>query len=283
MPVLSDRGKGVLSVVICGTIAGSSGILIKMMHSLDATSIAWLRMTIPTVALGLWMKYRGIPFFRGNMKVMLSASLLNASRMCLFFLAYIYTSIGNAVIMCYTWPLFVALLGAVFLKEKLTQKQVWLMFLAFVGLMVAYSDKPISFEDRDFIGMMAALGTSFMYAITVIIYKSESNNYERNEIIFYQNLMGMFLYLPFFIKQYPYMEPNHIGLGCLLGLLIGIIGFNFFFYGLKVLKASIASSIMYLEIVGAIFLSWVFFGDFLSPSMIIGGLIILISSFLISR
>lgn len=275
--------KGALAVMLSAIFSSIGAVLIKLMTTLDASSIAWLRMTIPTIFLGLWIRSVGIQFFRGNMKKMLSASVLNAIRMLFYFLAFIYTSIGNAVILCYTWPLFVVVLGYFFLNERLDRKQLLLILLAFIGLIIAYSQKEFSLNDTDLIGMVAALCAAFMYAITVIIFKSESDNYTRNEMIFYQNLLGPFIYLPFFVIQFPKMEYSHIGMGVILGVFIGIIGFNCFFYGLRILKASVASSIMYLDVVGAIFLSWLVFGDYLEPTMIIGGALIILSSFMITR
>jgi len=238
---------------------------------------------VPAVALGIWIWYSGVSFFRGNMKKMLTASVLNAIRMFFYFAAFIYTSIGNAVILCYTWPLFVVGLSYYFLNERLNKKQLLLILMAFAGLIIAYSQKEFSLSDKDFLGMMSAVAAAFMYAITVIIFKSESGNYTRNEMIFYQNLLGPLVYLPFFINKFPEMQLSHISMGLLLGIFIGIVGFNFFFYGLKILKASVASSIMYLDVVGAIFLSWLVFGDFLDLTMIIGGALIITSSFFISR
>ena len=277
------KSKALIALILCGFLAGSSGVFVKLMSSMDASSIAWIRTMVPTVLLGLWMKYKGIAFFRGRYKKMLLASCLNALRIYLFFLAYILTSIGNAVIVCYTWPLFAALFGAIFINEKLSNKQIFLIFMAFIGLVVAYSDKPISFEDQDFLGMLAAVSTAAIYALTVIIYKSESNYYSRNELIFYQNFLGAFVFLPFFYFGFDSILLNHLGLAFIFSIVIGLIGFNLFFYGLKYLKASIASSIMYLEVLSAIVFSWLIFNDFLSYRMIVGGVIILCASFFITR
>ena len=64
-------------------MAGSSGVFVKHLD-IPATSIAFIRTTIPTLVMGALMLIQGIAFFRGNYKLMLGASLLNALR--LFFL-----------------------------------------------------------------------------------------------------------------------------------------------------------------------------------------------------
>lgn len=276
------RQKALYAVIFCASFAGFSGIFIKEM-SISASSIAWFRTAIPALLIGGWMMIKGIPFFRGNYKKMIWASLLNSIRMYLFFVAYVYTSIGNAVILCYTWPIFASLLSSKILKEKIPKQQIYLLILAFLGLVIANMDKTFSYEDHDFIGMTSAVASAFIYSITVIIFKSEAENYSTNEMIFYQNFTGMILFLPFAFYLNPLPLPSDYYIGFIYAVLIGIIGFNLFFFGLKYLKASVASSLMYLEVVGAIILSYIWYGDLLSWNMIIGGAMILSASFLIQR
>lgn len=276
------KQKALYAVIFCASIAGLSGIFIKEM-SVPASSIAWFRTATPAILIGIWMFIKGIPFFRGNYKKMLLASILNSLRMYLFFLAYVYTSIGNAVILCYTWPIFATILSSSMLKEKISKKQYSFLALAFLGLLIANSNQTFSFEDKDFIGMMGAISSAFIYSITVIIFKSEAKNYSTNEMIFYQNFTGLFVFLPFvfYINDLPILKDYLIGFS--YAVLIGILGFNLFFFGLKYLKASIASSLMYLEVVGAIFLSYLWYGDMLSISMLIGGSFIIISSYFMQK
>ena len=277
------KQKAVVAIILCACLAGLSGVMIKSMESLTASTIAWMRMTIPSTLLAIWMLAKGVRFFRGNAKIMVLASSLNAVRMYLYFFAFIYTSIGNAIILFYSWPIFTAIFGYLFLKERFNARQWFFLIMAFTGLIIAYSDKTFSFEDSDLIGMIAALAGACIYSITVIIFKSETNNYHRNEILFYQNFVGPFLFLPFFIQQVPSAEMPDIYLLIFYSIFIGLGVFSLFFYGLHYLKASVASSMMYLEIVSALLSGYLVLGEKLSVNMIIGGIFIIISSFMISR
>lgn len=214
---------------------------------------------------------------------MLIASGLNALRMYLYLQAFMLTSIGNAVIILYTWPIFVTILGILFLKERVSKKHFFLIGIAFLGLIISSSGKSFSFENQDLLGMLAALTSAFGYAITVIIFKSESNNYHRNEIIFLQNIVGVFIFMPFFWMYFPVIETAHLAMGIFYGFLIGIVIFSLFFFGLKYLDASLASSLMYIEAVSAIALAYVVLDESLTQEMLLGGGMILISSFLINR
>lgn len=272
--------KAFWAVLIAATLAGSAGLFIKNI-SVNSASQAWLRMSIPTLVMGIWMLFDGVPFFRGNWKKMLFASGLGTIRMVFFFAAYIYTSIGNAVIMFYTFPIFAAILSSYYLKEKISNKQKVLLLVAFAGIILAFSNKDFSFGNQDFLGMSASLLASIIYASTVVIFKSESKNYSRNELVFYQNFAGLFLLIPFF--EFSKVTTHDLFLGISYSLLIGVLVFSLFFFGLKKLKASTASALMYMEVVSALILSYLVMGEQLSLPMILGGAMILGSSFLLGQ
>ncbi|NND33508.1 MAG: EamA family transporter [Saprospiraceae bacterium] len=274
--------RAFLSVVIGSIIAGLTGIIIKNI-SVPASSIAFVRTALPTAILAIWMMNRRITFFRGNYKRMLLASVLNAIRMYLFLTAFIYTSITQAVIMLFTWPIFVNILSSFWLKEKISVKQLITLLMAFSGIVIIYGNQSFNLDNRDFIGMSAGILSALFYSISYIIYKTEIDNFHRNEIIFYQNLVGGFVFLPFFFFINPWPQLNDFPLLITYGILMGIVIFNFFFYGLKYLKASQASMIAYVEIISAVATGIIFMGDELSPQILVGGLCILVSIYLIRR
>ena len=277
------KNMALAAIVLCGIIAGTNGVLIKSMSSMSAGAIGFFRTFIPALFLFLLMLRSEKSVWRGNNRKMLVASSINAGRMYLYLIAFIYTSIGNAVVLFYTWPIFTAIIGMVYPKEKVSLKHMLLLLSAFVGLVVIYSEKSFSFEDRDFIGMVAAVGAALGYSITVIIFKSESDNYHRNELIFFQNLVGAFIFLPFFILDFPSIETSHLSIAVFYAFLVGIVIFSLFFYGLKILPATMASSLMYLEVVSAILIGVFFLGESMSIRMIVGGVMIIASSFSLTQ
>lgn len=276
------ENRAFIAVLIGASIAGLSGLLIKQM-TIPATSIAFIRTALPSFCIAIWMLLAGIKFFRGNYKKMLLASCLNAGRMYLFLLAYLHTSISNAVIILFTWPIFVNLMSSIWLHEQITKKQIFLLFIAFLGIVTIYSDQDLSFADEDFMGMTAGLGAALLYSFSYIIYKTEIQNYTRNEVIFYQNLVGGFVFLPFFILNRPFPGIVDWGYGTTYALVMGVLIFNFFFYGLKYLNASKASVIGYFEIVTAVLTGVLIMHEELSYNMLLGGAMILISLSMLRR
>lgn len=275
--------RALLLVVLTAIIAGSAGVLIKSMSSMTPTAIAGIRLALPAAVIGIYLKLNGSKIFKKNYGKMLIASSLNAFRLYFFFMAYIYTTVGSAVIILYTYPLFVSLLGYFFLKERMSKMQWVFLFTAFIGIIIAYSHKEFSFEDEDFVGMAAALVSGFVYSITVILFKSESQNYTSTESLFYQNIVGGIVFLPFFILDFPSIEMSHLAVCLGYTLVIGLVMFKLFFISLQYIQASVHSAIMYLEIVSAILFSYFFLDERLTPNVLIGGALIVISSIMISR
>lgn len=271
-----------LAIILAATIGGSSGVFIKLID-LPATTITFFRMAVPVIILLVYLKHKGRKLFRGNYKIMMVASVLNATRMFLFFIGYLYTSIGNAVIILFTWPIFGSLFSAIFLKEKVSWRTALLIGLAFAGIVIMYVNKDISFGNRDFTGMAAMLLSAILFSITAVIFKKELLYYSRTETIFYQNLVGAIAFLPFVFINAPVPAAWQIGTASVYGFLIGILAFVMFFYALKRLKMSHYALFTYWEVVAAFFFSVLFFGEHITWNMIVGGSLILATGILLRK
>lgn len=274
--------KAIYAIIICAILAGANGLLIKSMTSLSTGAIAWFRTGVPILILIPFLWKDGELHFKGNNKKMLLASLINAARMYLYLLAYIYTSIGNTVVLFYTYPIFVTIIEAIFFKKKIEKNQSLLLLLAFTGIVITYIGKPFSFQSNDFIGMLAAVGASIGYAITVVLFKVENARYSKNQMVFYQNIVGAILFIPFLIAL-PSASLPDLGIGVFYGFLIGIVVFKLFFFGLKQLSAATATTLMYLEVVSAILIGYFILNEPITWNIILGGILIVTSSYLISK
>jgi drug/metabolite transporter (DMT)-like permease len=157
---------------------------------------------------------------------MLFASALNAIRLFLYIFAYLLTSLANAVIILFTWPVFATLLGIFVLKEKVTKRTAFLITMAFLGIIFMYLNKEFSFGDGDFLGMAAMLGSAILFAVMMVIFKRELENYSNTETIFYQNLVGAVIALPFLFVNVPFPTIAQLGLSTIYGLVIGIFSFS---------------------------------------------------------
>ena len=271
-----------LAIIIAATIGGSSGVFIKLID-LPATTITFFRMAVPVIVLLGYLHYKRTKLFRGNYRIMMVASVLNATRMFFFFVGYLYTSIGNAVIILFTWPIFGSLFSAIFLKEKVSVRTALLIGLAFTGIVVMYLNKEISFGNEDFIGMAAMLLSAILFSITAVIFKKELVYYSKTETIFYQNLVGAVAFLPLLFIYTPVPSAMQIGAASLYGFLIGIVAFTLFFYALRRLKMSHYALFTYWEVIAALFFGVLFFQKQITWNMLIGGSLILATGIMLRK
>lgn len=275
-------GKPFWAIIAASIIAGTSGIFVKYVQ-LPPTSFSFFRVSIPLLVVTAIMLAQKISFFRGNYKYMLGISLINSARMFFFFLTYLLTSVGNAVVALYTWPIFATIFSVWFLGESITKRQILLILLASLGVVVVSLNKEFSFSTNDLLGIGSALLTAALYASTVVMFKKEMDNYQWPELIFYQNIVSFLVFLPFILFTKPFPTVEQAGLASTQAILIGLGVFGLFFYGLRHLKASQASLLSYLEIVSAIILAFLVLGEPITTNLVIGGSMIIASTLLIKK
>ncbi|NQU78887.1 EamA family transporter [Candidatus Woesearchaeota archaeon] len=271
-----------LAIIFAATIGGSSGVFIKLLH-LPSTSLTFFRVFIPVMILLAYLSWKKVKLFQGNYKIMLVASGLNAGRIFLFFVAYLYTSIGNAVILLFTWPIFATIFGAIYLKEKVSKRTSLLIALAFIGIILMYSNKELSFGSKDFIGMGAMLLSAIIFSLTMTIFKKELKNYKKTETIFYQNLIGAIIFLPFIFINKPLPTITQTSVGVIYAFLMGIVVYLLFFFALKKLKMSHYSLFTYWEVPAALIFSVIFFKEVITSNMIAGGALIILAGLLLIK
>lgn len=276
------KEKAFLAVVVAAIIASLGGLFIKYI-SMNATSIAWLRTTVPTLVLAS-MVFRE-PRIRDKKKTrqLILLSIISSLRIYLFILAYVFTSIANAAILFYIYPVFILIVANQMIGEKITRRQLILILIAFLGLIIVYSDQKFSFQNEDFLGMLAAILAAIVFAFVIVMMKGLQDSYSKSQILFYQNLSGAVLFLPFFLVDIENFNLANLGYGIGYGVLIGVITYSLILVGLKHMKASITSSIMYLEVPFTILLGYLVLNESLTPNMIIGGILIIICSYLLRK
>jgi drug/metabolite transporter (DMT)-like permease len=126
--------KGALVLVIGVFFVSWAAILIRLSRS-EPTTIAFFRMFFSTIMVSL-----AIPFYRGRWFIQrrdLAISLLSGLFLGLHFYTWIaglkVTSISSSVVLVTTQPIFVAILGYLFLKERIGHYGIIAVVLALLG------------------------------------------------------------------------------------------------------------------------------------------------------
>ena len=198
------------------------------------------------------------------------------------FQGYKYTSISNATLSYYFAPVFVTILAPFVLKEKLTLSKFLCVLMALVGMFCIVGVDGIN-GGSDLIGIFYGLLAAGFYA-SVILMNKFLKGIDSIEITVVQLISATITLLPYVL----YVE----GLGILsvssasipyiliLGIVHTGIAYLLYFSSLQGLKGQTIAVLSYIDPVFAIIISAVILKEQLGLLQIIGGVLILGSSFL---
>jgi drug/metabolite transporter (DMT)-like permease len=129
-----SAAKGAMVLLIGVFFVSWASILIKLSHS-EPTTIAFFRMLFSTIMVAL-----AIPFYHGKWFVQrrdLAIAILSGIFLGLHFYTWVaglkVTSISSSVVLVTTQPIFVAILGYLFLREKIGVFGVIAVILGLLG------------------------------------------------------------------------------------------------------------------------------------------------------
>ncbi|HQL05141.1 MAG TPA: DMT family transporter [Treponemataceae bacterium] len=274
----------VFDIVFAAFILSGGGIWTKLSGQ-DAFVLAFFRALIPVLFLSILnrIKASGEKFIHAPNRWLILASFLNAVRSLLFFQALILTDISKAVVMLYLWPVFVMVLNIVFKKEKATVVKVLCIVLAFAGIVIIYLENFLtdSLDVHDVYGMTVMMVSSFIYSLTIMIFKDQGQDRNHFEITFYQNLAAVPLFfagsLVRFIAVPEALEKLSLqgaGFASLNGLLSGVFGFLLYFRGMSRMESSKAGQLANLEVVFTVIAGIILFNEKPGISFLIGAFLI---------
>lgn len=156
-------------ILLAGILWGSMGLFVRKLNSIGFSSIqvASLRLCFTAVILvalilitdksKLKIKLRDLPFF-----LCIGLGSILFFTIC-YFTAIRLASLAAAAILLYTAPIFVVLLSAIFLHEKLTAKKTVCLALAFVGCVLV--SRIGSSSSISPLGLLTGLGAGFGYGL----------------------------------------------------------------------------------------------------------------------
>ena len=198
---------------------------------------------------------------------------------------------GAAAFLASTAPVFIVLLGAVFLRERLTLLQSSGVLLATSGAAVVSTNGMSNwFSGGEFItqGSLLVLASAVIWAVYSILNRIVGFNRPAIITASVMMLVGVLFCFPFWIQQEGWLELAHLPLVTWLNLLvIGILctGIAHLIYtqALRHAPASSLAAIQNIEPVIAVIAAAILVGEHIHPALITGGGLILAGVYLAER
>ena len=198
---------------------------------------------------------------------------------------------SNAAIISLTLPVVSALLAVVLLKEKMNGLR-WLSFLIAIAGVVMVSFKDLTHTD---FGSAYLVGNALIFSgvlgsgIYNTICKKIAENYTEMEMLFYTYIFMIIILLPFvmtyekdiFTNIASFTTNTWIGLA-LLTVFHNFLSMILFFKALKKLEAIQVALSNFLIAFFGLPIAAIWLGEKMSPVAITGGLLVLVSTFVIT-
>lgn len=176
----SDTARGTWLMVGGGVLLGTLGVFVEEAGA-DPLTTVWCRCAFGLAALTLWGaamgRWRELRLSGRDLGCAVAAGVLMIANWALFFAAIERTSIAVSTVVFHVQPLWVMLLGAWWLHERVGGRQWAAVLVALLGLALAsglLQEQPPGGGDgtRYLAGVLMCLGGSLSYALVTLIAKA---------------------------------------------------------------------------------------------------------------
>ena len=267
-------GLSSITAKLASTNAGGNGISIAFYRNLSVLPVLAIILKVKGYGFKLTRKQLIALFFIGMTCGGLTAMLL--------YLSYDYISVGLTLCLHFTYPAIVALVYALFFKQKLTKIQGCSLLLACLGIWVMM----FGGLEANPVGLILALLSAVAYSSYLIITdKSGIRELTGFKISFYNTLFGtVFLFIFGKIFGYSFGECRPAGWIWLFltGLMVVCIGNVMTPEAVKRVGPTVTDILGILEPITSLVCSILLLGEPLTPRTLCGGLLVLFSAFLIT-
>lgn len=254
------------SLIICACLWSSAGILIKLV-SWDPFAIAGMRSLVGFLTMLVFIRK---PKFTFSLNQVMAALGYSAT-MILFVFANKLTTSANAVLLQYTEPVFIVLLGRYLLRDEKTTPLDWLAIAGVLAGMVLFFLDDLSFDGN--LGNLLAILSGVSFALTAIFMRRQKKE-QPAESFMLAHLITFAISIPFMFLAGPPSATSMTGL-----VLLGVfqMGIPSILYSRGVAGVTAISTALITMLEPVLNPVWValFLKEYPSPRALSGGLVIL--------
>ena len=218
--------------------------------------------------------------------LMVSGSILGIHWIA-FFEAIQVSTVAIGLLSFASYPLFTTLLEPLFFKEVLRRKNVLAALIVICGLaiMATSSEEPNAIISGSVIqGLLWGLLAGFGFSVLTLLNRAYVRNHSPLLLTCWQNGFAALVLLPWSLTESWMISGKDWGLLFILGVICTVGGHTLLINGLRHVKAQIASLLIAgLEPVGAIVFALFLLGEIPSLQTLLGGLLIVGTTFLITN
>jgi len=282
--MLRSKLMNLSAMLIFGTIA----VFVRNIE-LTSKEIAVLRGVIGSIfLLGVMLFSKEKTSFsaiKKNLPILVLSGLGVGANWIFLFEAYKYTTVSIATLSYYCAPIFVTIMAPIILKEKISLIKFLCVCTAMIGMLCIVGTNKGSIGEgyNHFLGIIYGLTAAVGYA-SVILMNKFIKGLKGVETTVTQLVFASILLLPYVMvtSGFDFSKMTGISWGYMIFLGVVHTGFAYalYFSSLKELKGQTIAVLSYIDPITAVLISALFLGEQLTMFQIIGGVLILGSTFI---
>jgi drug/metabolite transporter (DMT)-like permease len=289
------RVTAYIEVTFAVVVWGMSFIATKLaLRDLAPITIVWLRFAIGVLILGIATGLRhqfSLPKGRDWLYLAILGFLGITFHQWLQSTGLVTAQASTTAWIVATTPVFMAILGFIFLHEKFDWIQLSGILLAIIGVLLVVSKGNIEGllggnfgEEGDFLIMISAIN----WAVFSILSRRSLEKHQATWMMFFVMTFGWFFTSLLFILNGDIQDIGNLTWTSLLGIgFLGIfcsgLAYIAWYDGLKAIPASQLGAFLYLEPLVAVIVAWFVLGEYMLPISLLGGAIILLGIRLVQK
>ncbi|MEJ2103399.1 MAG: DMT family transporter [Ignavibacteriaceae bacterium] len=251
----------ILRLILASVLLSFIAIYTKRSFAINLKSHGWILILAMIATFHLWIQVTGLQ----------------------------YTTASNTGWIIGTAPIFMAILGLIFFKEKITLLQIAGILIAMFGLLLLIGSGNILninlIEDK---GDLLVLGSAFTWGVYSMVNKKISLSYSPLMTILFLFIMMAIIIIPFNLNSETINSVLHLSLiGWICILFLGIfcsgIAYVIWARALRDMESAKVGAFLYLEPLITVFAAWFFLSEVITLIMILSGLLITLGVFIVNK
>lgn len=279
-----NRLIGVLLIALSAAAFGTLAIFGRFAYAdgLDTFTILALRFSIAAAIMAALLAVRHEAWPRGRSLIQLigMGALGYVGQSFSYLTAIKFASAGLVALLLYLYPAFVAILSAIFLKERFTRLKITALLIATFG--AALTANP---QGGTWTGILLAIAAAAIYSVYIIVGTQVMKRVSalQSSTVIFASAGAVFTILA--AINGPHWPHSLSGWAAIAAIIVvaTIVPVIAFLAGLKRIGPTNASLLSTLEPIVTVLLAAWLFSEVLQPAALIGGALILIAVVLLTR
>jgi len=259
-----SRTQAILYLILTAILWSFGGLLIKII-TWNPIAIAGMRSAIASIFILIYLRHPRLTWYRNQ----ILGALFYSATVILFVCATKKTTAANAILLQYSAPIYVALLGNRILGEKTSRLDWMIIFTVIGGMMLFFLDQ---FQIGNVLGNLLAIMSGITFALLTIYLRSQKDASPLESVLM-GNILTALIALPFMFTSAP-SKTSWLGL-----ILLGTfqIGLAYILYSIAIKQVTALEGSLIPIIEPILNPVWVFLvlGETPSKWALVGGSIII--------